>query len=131
MVYMNDKEKTPGLGEMALLALDGLGVAVTIIDPQGTMLYYNQHAGRIVDRKPDYIGQDVHTHHKKASTNTKLDSMIQAFQEGRTEPFRYEAKPYGTPIFVSVAPILKAGRFLGCAQTVVLKEEVGYKSTDE
>jgi DUF438 domain-containing protein len=122
---MDKNERTPGLAELALIALDGMGVAVTIIDPQGTMLYYNQHAGRIIDRKPEYIGEDIHSHHKKAATNEKLDSMLQAFKHGREEPFRYEAKPYGTPIFVSVAPILKDGHFLGCVQTVVLKEEVG------
>jgi len=126
---MNKKEETHGLGDLAQLALDGMGVAVTIIDPKGTLLYYNEHAGRIIDRKPEYIGQDVHSHHKKAVTNEKLDSMIQAFIEGRTEPFRYEAKPYGTPIFVTVAPVLKEGKFLGCVQTVILKEEVGQKTS--
>lgn len=115
--------------ELIPSALDCLGVAVTIIDPRGTMLYYNQHAARIVDRKPDYIGHDIHSHHKKAATNERLDSMIQEFSEGRAKPFRYEAKPYGTPIFVTVSPILKEGKFLGCVQTVVLKEEVGQKST--
>jgi DUF438 domain-containing protein len=124
-----NEEETTGLEELVPSALDCLGVAVTIIDPRGKMLYYNQHAARIVDRKPEYIGNDIHSHHKKAATNEKLDSMIQAFKEGREEPFRYEAKPYGTPIFVSVAPILKEGKFLGCVQTVVLKEEVGQKST--
>ncbi|MFC1580492.1 PAS domain-containing protein [Thermodesulfobacteriota bacterium] len=123
-----NEEKTTGLEKLVPSALDCLGVAVTIIDPRGKMLYYNQHAARIVDRKPEYIGNDIHSHHKKAATNEKLDSMIQAFKEGREEPFRYEAKPYGTPIFVSVAPILKEGKFLGCVQTVVLKEEVGQKS---
>lgn len=125
---MNEKEETTALEELVPVALDCLGVAVSIIDPKGKLLYYNQHAGRVIDRKPEYIGNDIHTHHKKAATNKKLDSMIQAFREGRKEPFRYEAKPYGTPIFVTVAPILKDGKFLGCVQTVVLKEEVGQKS---
>ncbi len=126
---MNEKEETLGLEELVPLAMDCLGVAVSIIDPKGTMLYYNPHAARIIDRKPEYIGHDIHSHHKKAVTNEKLDSMIQAFREGRVEPFRYEAKPYGTSIFVTVAPILEDGKFLGCVQTVILKEEVAWKNT--
>jgi sensor histidine kinase regulating citrate/malate metabolism len=125
---MDETGKTPGLGELALPALDGMGVAVSIIDQRGTLLYYNPHAAKVIDRKPEYIGHDIHTHHKKAATNEKLDAMLQAFSEGRQEPFRYEAKPYGTPIFVTVAPILKGGHFLGCVQTVILREEVQEKT---
>ena len=76
---MNKKEETTALEELAPSALDCLGVAVTIIDTKGTILFYNQHAARIVDRKPEYIENDIHSHHKKAATNKKLDSMIQAF----------------------------------------------------
>ncbi len=121
---MDERKEKPELGELIPLALDCLGVAVSIIDPHGTLLYYNRHAAKVIDRKPEYIGHDVHSHHKKAVTNEKLDAMLRAFSEGREEPFRYEAKPYGTPIFVSVAPILKNGKFLGCIQSVILKEEL-------
>ena len=121
---MDEKNNRPGLAEMASLALESMGVAVSIIDHQGTLLYYNPHAARVIDRKPDYIGHDVHTHHKKAVTNEKLDAMLQAFREGRREPFRYQAKPYGKPLFVTVAPIVKDGQFFGCVQTVTLQEEL-------
>ena len=61
---MNENERKTKLGELVNLAMDCLGVAVTIIDTKGTLLYYNQHSAKILDRKPEYIGTDIHSHHK-------------------------------------------------------------------
>lgn len=105
--------------EMITLAMESMGVAVTIIDTDGVLLYFNPHAVEILDRKPEYVGEDVHSHHKKDVTNEKLDRMIKKFQEGRAEPFRYEAKPYGKTLDVVVSPIRKGGVLVGCVQTVL------------
>ena len=70
-----------------------LDVAVSIIDAKGILLYYNDASKKILDRKPEYIGTDVHSHHKKVKSNATLDRMLGAFKEGRTEPFHYEANP--------------------------------------
>ena len=118
---MSDTERESQLGELIHLAMDCMGVAATIIDSKGTLLYYNPQAERILDRKPEYIGTDIHSHHKKAGTNPKIDLMLKNFEEGRREPFYYEAKPYGETICVTVAPIIKNDRFVGCIQTVRLK----------
>lgn len=106
------------------LAMECMGVAVSIIDPEGSLLYYNKRAAKILDRKPEYIGKDIHSHHKKAATNSKLDSMLQDFQKGRTEPFHYQAKPYGEIILVTLSPILENGKFIGCAQSVQLEKNL-------
>ena len=105
-------------------AMECMGVAVTIIDAQGTLLYYNKEAARILDRKPEYIGNDIHSHHKKAASNSKLDSMLRDFQKGRTKPFYYEVKPYGKTILVIVSPVLENRKFIGCIQSVLLKEDI-------
>jgi DUF438 domain-containing protein len=99
-------------------------VAVTIIDTKGNLLYYNQHSAKILDRKPEYIGTDIHSHHIKADSNQKVDLMLKEFEEGRKDPFHYEAKPYGETIFVTLSPIVKDGEFIGCVQTVRLKDTV-------
>lgn len=109
--------------ELISQAMDCMPEAVTIISPQGVMLYYNKAATEVLDRKPEYIGQDIHNHHSKPATNPRVDAMIQAFAEGRTEPFRYIAKPYGYAISVALAPILVEGEFLGCVQSVRRKED--------
>jgi sensor histidine kinase regulating citrate/malate metabolism len=113
--------------ELINLAMDCLGVAVTIIDTKGTLLYYNKQAVKILDRKPEYIGNDVYSHHMKATSSEKLESMIQDFQKGRTEPFHYEAKPYGKTILVTLSPILENDKLIGCAQSVQLKEDIESK----
>lgn len=107
--------------ELIRLAMECMGVAVTIIDKKGTLLYYNKQAAKILDRKPEYIGKDVHSHHKKADSSNKLNQMLQDFQKGRTEPFHYEAKPYGETILVTLSPIFENGKFIGCVQSVQLK----------
>ncbi|MGB8991371.1 MAG: PAS domain-containing protein [Desulfobaccales bacterium] len=121
---MGEQESTTQLTELITLAMDCLGVGVTIFDPKGTLLYYNRHSAEILDRKPEYIGSDIHLHHKKASTNQKFDSMLLKFSEGRTEPFHYEAKPYGKVILVTLTPVRKEGQFIGCVHAVRLKEEI-------
>lgn len=108
-------------------AMDGLGIAVTLIDPDGILTYYNKHAAEILDRKPEYIGKEVYSHHLKAASSERLESMIQAFKAGRTEPFFYEAKPYGKAIFVTLSPIVENGAFVGCAQAVQLKADIESK----
>jgi PAS domain S-box-containing protein len=115
--------------ELIKLAMDSMGVAITIIDTEGTLLYYNDQAAKILDRKPEYMGKDVHSHHKKTASNRTLDLMLQDFQKGRTEPFHYEAKPYGKIIHVTVSPILENGKFVGCVQSVVLKKDIGSELT--
>ena len=104
--------------------MDCLDVSVTIIDPQGTILYYNRYAAEILDRRPEYLGSNIHLHHKKATTNPKIDAMLQEFATGRTVPFTYESQPYEKVIQVTLTPISKDGQFLGCVQAVRLKTEI-------
>lgn len=62
--------------------------------------------------------------HKKAATNNKLDLMLQDFKAGKTESFHYEAKPYGKIVIVTLSHNIKNGQFVGCVQSVPLKEEI-------
>jgi sensor histidine kinase regulating citrate/malate metabolism len=121
---MQNTERENQLEELIHLAMDCMGVAVTIIDPKGTLMYYNRYSTKILDRKPEYIGTDIHSHHKKTGTNPKIDLMLKNFEEGRKDPVHYEAKPYGETICVTLAPIIKNDKFVGCVQTVRLKNTV-------
>jgi sensor histidine kinase regulating citrate/malate metabolism len=125
---MEENATEVNLDEMVILAMNCLEVGVTILDSQGILLYYNSSAAQMLDRKPEYIGTDIHLHHKKPATNQKFDLMLQKFAAGRTEPFHYEAKPYGRVILVTLAPIRKAGKFVGCVHSVGLQESDGAQS---
>jgi len=121
---MKELKGTRNQDHLIRLAMESMGVSVTIIDPNGILLYYNTEAAHILDRKPEYIGKDIHSHHKKADSNRKLEFMLQEFKNGRREPFRYEAKPYGEPIEVTLSPILENSTFIGCTQSVELKKDI-------
>lgn len=108
--------------ELIPAAMECLGVAVSIIDTEGILLYYNKKAAKILDRQPEYIGNSVISHHKKTASTKKLKAMIQSFLEGRIEPYHYTAKPYGKIISVTFSPILKDDKLLGCVQVVRLKK---------
>jgi hypothetical protein len=122
---MEKRENKIKLDELIILAMDCLEVGVTIFDLQGTLLYYNDYSTKVLDRKPEYIGTDIHRHHKKPTTNEKFDLMLQKFSEGRTEPFHYEAKPYGQVILATLSPIRKAGKLVGFVHYVRLKGAMG------
>ena len=124
---MKEMKDERNLEHLIKLAMECMGVATTIIDTEGTLLYYNRQATEILDRKPEYIGEDIHSHHKKEASNRKLDTMLQDFKKGRTEPFHYQAKPYGKIILVTLSPILENGKFFGCVQSVQLKEDIESK----
>ncbi|WP_051342206.1 PAS domain-containing protein [Pseudonocardia spinosispora] len=105
--------------------LEQAGVGVTIVDRTGRVLYYNKWADEHLDRKPEYIGNDVRDRHRQPITNPRFDAMIALFEEGRVEPVRYVARPYGkTIILVTVSPIWVDGELVGFSQIVLLKNEV-------
>lgn len=106
------------------LAMNCMGVALTIIDMDGKLLYYNKRAAEILDRKPEYIGKEIYSHHLLQSSNKKVASMIHDFEKGRVEPFRYKAKPYGKSILVTLAPLMKNNHCIGCVQSVMLQKEI-------
>jgi PAS domain-containing protein len=117
-------EKTQELKDWIVKATDCMGVAVTIIDETGVLLYYNDRAAKVLDRKAEYIGNEIYDFHKKSASNDRIRSMLEDFRNGRTNPFHYVAKPYGKRIFVTVVPILVDGRFTGCVQSVITEEDV-------
>lgn len=109
-------------GGLAGAVLDRLPVAVTVIDLDGRMLYYNEFSSAILDRKPEYLGQDVRACHEKAQSNAKIDRMLEAFRMGRREPFSYEAERYGKLLRVTFTPLEVDGRLAGCIQIATVRE---------
>jgi sensor histidine kinase regulating citrate/malate metabolism len=113
------------LDRWAARILEQAGVGVTILDRHGTVMYYNKWASEHLDRKPEYIGNDVRKRHRRAVTNPRFDAMLKLFEDGRVEPVRYVARPYGkTTILVTVSPIRVEGELVGFSQIVLLKDEV-------
>lgn len=96
--------------------LDALAVAVTITDPAGILLFYNDHAPSILDRKPEYIGRDIRACHKKPESIRKIDSMLTEFRQGRKEPVSYSAERNGARLVVTFSPFYIEDAFAGLIQ---------------
>jgi ATP/maltotriose-dependent transcriptional regulator MalT len=54
------------LAEWADRILEQAGVGVTIVDRNGSVLFYNKWAAEHLDRKPEYLGRDVRERHHRA-----------------------------------------------------------------
>ena len=51
--------------------------------------------------------------------------MLKLFEEGRTDPVYYVARPYGgITILVMVSPIMVDGELVGYSQVILLKDEI-------
>ena len=79
---MKNKDNKPS-NELISRAVESMAVAVSIIDTEGTLVYYNRQAETILDRKPEYIGNDIRTHHNNPASNQKIDRMLEAFKKGK------------------------------------------------
>ncbi len=101
--------------------LDKIPMAVTIFDLQGIMLYYNEHAPSVINRKPELLGKDIRLCHQKPESNVRFEGMIKKFKKGRREPISYEARPHGKPLLITVSPLEVDGRLVGCIHTAMPK----------
>ena len=103
---------------LPLKMLDQIPVGVTVIDPQGMILYYNEYSTQILDRKPEYLGKDIRQCHKKPESIERIDRMLEEIKGGRKEAFQYEIIRKGRRLIVNNTPFLIDGRLFGCIQTV-------------
>jgi len=105
------------------LILDKIPVAITVIDLEGNILFYNEYSSRVLDRKPEYLGTDIRECHQKPETNDRIDRMLAEFKAGWREDFYYEAFRYGNDIAVTLSPFEVNRRLIGCIQSVIIKKE--------
>ena len=103
------------------LMIDMIPVAITVIDLEGHILFYNDYSSQVLDRKPEYLGMDIRDCHQKPQTNARIDEMLNAFKAGRLEDFYYEAFRYEKNICVTLAPFEVDGQLIGCIQSVTIK----------
>ena len=124
---VTQKRVSPGwtVSQWADRLLEQAGMGVTILDREGRLMFYNQWAANKLDRKPEYIGKNVRGHHRRKITNPRFNAMLKLFEEGRTDPVYYVARPYGgITILVTVSPIKVDGELVGYSQIILMKDEV-------
>jgi DUF438 domain-containing protein len=99
--------------------LDQLPVAVTLLDRQGIIKFYNQYAPTVLDRKPEYVGRDIREFHQPVS-NAKLDRIFAAYGQGGREEYCWRLQRGDKEFMVRVRPWLAEGQWAGLVHTVML-----------
>ncbi len=99
-------------------ALAQLPVGVTIIDPKGTILYYNPYCARLVDRRPEYIGKDIRSCHNRPESIEKIDHILAQMKKGDPKEYTYESVRKGKTLMVRISPFQEQGRLKGFIQSI-------------
>ena len=63
--------------------LEQIPVGITVTDLDGKILYFNEYSAQIVDRKPEYIGMDIRSCHKKPESIVKIDTILSEWKAGK------------------------------------------------
>jgi DUF438 domain-containing protein len=131
-ISLSREESTPEVNPLGIQAkmdwegalpsvLDQIPVAVTVIDLDGTIRYFNAYAPQILDRKPEHIGTDVRACHREPGSNARIDEMIAAFRNGSRERYSWEVERYGRRLVVTFSPLEVDGQLVGCIHSVIVK----------
>lgn len=102
------------------LAVDQMAVALTVIDLEARIVFFNDFATRILDRKPEYIGMDIRECHKVQASNDKIDKILDSYKNGSTEQHTWQLPRDGNLFAVRVAPLIMDGKPQGLVHTVML-----------
>jgi DUF438 domain-containing protein len=101
--------------------LDQLPVGITVLDLEGRLRYDNAASARLVDRKPEYIGQDLRDCHQKEASVSRIDRMLEDLRTGRQPAIYYEAERNGRILAVTVLPYKVDDRIVGFIQSFTVK----------
>lgn len=109
-----EQPEIPG-GEL----LAQIPVAITVLDRQGNILFFNQYAAKVVDRKPEYLGRDIREFHQPGS-NAKIEAMLEAYAQGGREEHAWRLRRGDLELQVRVSPWLRDGEWAGLVHAVML-----------
>ncbi|MFH0998132.1 MAG: PAS domain-containing protein [Pseudomonadota bacterium] len=101
--------------------LDQIPVGITVTDLDGIIIYFNEYSARIVDRKPEYIGMDIRSCHKKPESIEKIDMILSEIKDGIRENYCYESKRKGKILCVTISPYKTNGKLVGFIHSIVVK----------
>lgn len=101
--------------------LDQLPVGITVLDLNDRILYYNEYCARLVDRKPEYLGQDIRSCHQNAESVVAIDRILEDIQTGRKKEVYYETERNGKTLAVTILPYEMDGERLGTIQSIIVK----------
>lgn len=98
---------------------DQVAAAVTVLDLDGTILFYNDYAPSILDRKPEYIGRDIRDLHNPAS-NAKIEAMLKTYKNGQAQEFCWKLTRNNQEYVIRLTPLMKDRRISGAVHIAML-----------
>jgi DUF438 domain-containing protein len=98
---------------------DQAPVALSVLDCQARLLYYNGYAPSILDRRPEYLGRDVRDFHQPASA-ARISEILAAYAQGQRREFAWTLERQGQRLAVRVAPWIRDGQWAGVLHAVML-----------
>jgi len=105
--------------ELSPALWEQVAAAITVLGLEGTILFYNAYAPKILDRKPAYIGRDVCELHKPASA-AKIRAMLDAYRQGQAKEFAWQAGRDGQQYAVRLSPLTRGGQICGAVHVAML-----------
>jgi PAS domain S-box-containing protein len=101
--------------------LDQIPVGITVTDLEGKIRYYNKYSAQIVDRKPEYIGMDIRSCHKKPESIIKIDTILSEIKDGKRENYCYESKRKDKVLSITISSYKQLGKLIGFIHSIVVK----------
>jgi DUF438 domain-containing protein len=80
-----------------------------------------EYSALIVDRKPEYIGMDIRSCHKKPESIVKIDTIFAEMKAGKRENYSYESKRKDKVLSVTISPYKCLGELIGFIHSFVVK----------
>lgn len=122
---MNQNTEELNIAKIMPAVVSAMPVALTLCDLMGRVLYYNNYATKILDRKPEYIGRDVRELHQVQKSRDRITEILAAYGKDGREEYTWRLSREGREFQVRVAPLVLGGDCLGLIHTVLLLGPAG------
>lgn len=100
--------------------LSQMPTAVTVLDTEGRLLFYNDRAPGMLDRRPEYLGLPVQGHHRQAASVAKVEAILAGYRDGQRQEHAWFFQRQGKTLVVRVAPWVEDGQLKGLIHTAAL-----------
>lgn len=98
-----------------------MSVVLTVLTPPGParrLLFYNDHATRILNCRPEYLGPpSVQERHQQPASVAKIEAILVAYRAGQWQKHAWLFQRQGKTLAVRVAPWVEDGWLKGLIHT--------------
>jgi DUF438 domain-containing protein len=97
--------------------LSQMPVALTVLDLEGRLLFYNDHAPSLLNRRPEHLGLPVQGHHQQQASVDKIEAILAGYRAGQRREHAWLFQRQGRTFAIRVAPWVVDGQLKGLLHT--------------